>query len=229
MRIKLIIVVVGLVMAFFGIQEFRVSRGTTSEPLVADLTKLEGGEALTNNHIRLGKHFAYYPGTVYSYRQSKYSSAEPTGSTSISYCYYPVVSTDHAFVKTLADLLLAERQGEEGGAGEAVQPADETLPDLRDFTVLVKTKRFDTINAIPESFAIDESIQGLVINRIESLSSEEKKLLHESFPGANLEKVLILEDGRKPASLFKSIGLILGGLAVSLVGVGLFFVGRSGS
>jgi len=32
-----------------------------------------------------------------------------------------------------------------------------------------------------------------VINRISSLDSEEKSLVNQSFPGADLDKVLILE------------------------------------
>jgi hypothetical protein len=70
-----------------------------------------------------------------------------------------------------------------------------------------------------------DSVKGLVINRIDSLDSEEEKLIKENFPSLDIDKVLILEQDRTPASLFKSMGMMAGGMLLALVGVGLFFVG----
>jgi hypothetical protein len=43
-RIKLAMLVIGGVMVFLGVQEFLVSRGTKTEPVAADLARLEAGD-----------------------------------------------------------------------------------------------------------------------------------------------------------------------------------------
>ena len=71
-------------------------------------------------------------------------------------------------------------------------------------------------------------MQGLVVNRISSLDSEEKQLVNQSFPRLDLNKVLILEQDRHPASLAKSLGMIAGGMVMVLISIGSFFIGRGG-
>jgi hypothetical protein len=61
-------------------------------------------------------------------------------------------------------------------------------------------------------------ISGMVINTIETLGSEEKKLLSESYPGTNFDRCLIIEEGREPASPVKQYAMLYGGAGVCLVG-----------
>lgn len=214
-RVQLVLIVLGGVLVFVGYQDYRVSSGTTAEPASVDLAALEQGQAADNNHMQIGEHFALYPAAVYEYE----SSGEPDPNTKVKKCYYPIISLKHPFVAALAKL------AEEHGGLEKI-PDNVPPPDIRDFAVLVKTRRFKTVGAIPDGLDGETSVQGLVINRISSLGSEEEKLIKENFPTANLDKVLILEDGRKPASMVKWLGFMLGGLALAAVGVGLFVVGR---
>jgi hypothetical protein len=70
-----------------------------------------------------------------------------------------------------------------------------------------------------------EKIQGMVMNKIESLGSEEKKLLSESFPGANMADVLIVDVTKNPADMkSRSLASIGGGIACLLGCGGLGFV-----
>ncbi len=69
--------------------------------------------------------------------------------------------------------------------------------------------------------------QNLVINQIDSLDSEEEDLVKQNFAKADLDKVLILEEGREPASLFKSLGMVFGGIVLTLGGAAWMFLGRA--
>ena len=205
LRIKLAAVFGGLVLAYFGIQEFRVSHGGSSEPTSTELATIEKGSAPANNHVEIGPHYAIYGGSVYQYTQGKYDHSAPGSSTKVSYCYYPIISGEHPFIQAVMN--------------------EEEDPQFGDIAVIVKTHRFKTIGQIPEEIVEESSVKGLVVNRIESLDKEERKLLHENFPQVDFEKVLIVEDGRRPASLLKSAGMVGGGALISLIGVALFFLG----
>ena len=180
-RIKLAMVVIGGVVAFIGFEEFKVSQGTSTEPESVSLADLEKGTAPDNAHLQIGEHIALYGTAVYEYEQSKYESGEPGPNAKVNHCYYPIFSHEHP-------MLASEEPG--GSTG--------------DFAVLVKTKEFRTVGSIPDGFAEVASIKGLVINKISSLDSEEKSLVNQSFPGANLDKGLMLEQNRTPASFAKS-------------------------
>lgn len=207
LRIKLAAIVGGLVLAFFGVQEFRVSQGTSQKATAVDLAKVEAGESPTNHHVEIGNHFAVYGGSVYQYSQSKHDHSAPGPATKVSYCFYPIISAEHPFLTALA--------------------REEENPEFGTIAVIVKSHRFKTIGAIPDGIVEETAVKGLVINRIESLDKEERKLLLENFPQVDLDKVLIVQDGRQPASLVKSAGMIGAGGLISLIGVGLFFLGRA--
>jgi hypothetical protein len=57
-------------------------------------------------------------------------------------------------------------------------------------------------------------MQGLVINRIEELGSEEKDMLRQDYPGLEFNKCLILEEGRQPSEFTKIFLMGGGGLAL---------------
>jgi hypothetical protein len=217
-RIKLAMVIGGGILAFIGGQEFLMSWGGGSEPLAVELADLESGKAPERNYVAIGEHMAVYGGAVYSYSQSKYDSSAPGPSTKITECFYPIISYSHPFMKGLAEL--EEKYGSLDDA-----PDDAEFPELNSFSVIVKAKHFDTIGAIPDGIELESSLEGLIINQVESLDSEEKDLIRSSFPQANLDEVVIIQAGRKPASLLKSLGMIVGGVVLALAGVAWFFVG----
>lgn len=218
-RLKIAALIGGAMLAFYGIQEFRVSQGASVEPADVNLADIEGGTTSDNNHVRVGQHFAIYDGSVYQYRQGKYETGEPGATTKIDYVYYPIISVDHPFFVRLRELT------EQHGSLDDVPDAEWPLIDT--FSAIVKSTDFGTIGSIPEGIGANDSVQGLVINLIGGLDSEEQSLLHQSFPKIDVNKVLIIESGRTPASAVKSLGITAGGVLVSLLGLGGFFVGRS--
>ena len=217
-RLKVIVIIGGIAMLFFGFQEFRLSRGTSSEPQSVNLAEIEAGQIPDNAHVTVGEHTAIYPAAVYSYSQSKYDTSEPTASTSVSYCYYPIISDSHPFIVSLGKL-------REKYASLQAVPEHE-FPRVDDFSVLVKTSRFKTVGSIPEEWTDESDVTGLVINRVASLRSKEKKLIHESFPNVNLDTVLILQEGRKPSSALASLGLMFGGIVLSSAAGAWMYLGR---
>ncbi len=209
-RILIIVVIAGAVLVFFGVQETIVSAGTTQKPQPVELADLENNAKVTNNNAALNDFWALYPNAIYQYTKSKYSNDEPTDATSIDFSYFPIISDEHPYFDRLNEV------AEKYGAVEEIP--DEEWPEVGDFSVLVKSKRFATVGDIPYDHEfVTDGISGLFINRIKTLSGEEKKLLLESFPSLSVDKVLILEEGRRPSSQFINYGMIVLGVAIIAV------------
>src|SRR5262249_48703233 len=68
-------------------------------------------------------------------------------------------------------------------------------------------------------------LQGLVTNEIESLGSEEQKLLNSSYPGTDFTKCVLFQEGREPAGSGKVFGMVGGGAALMLLGIVFGLVG----
>ena len=204
-RIIIIVIVLGCVVIYFGIQEYLVSAGTTVDPQTYDLYSLETNTPFKNNHAMINNFWALYPAAIYQYQTSEYDNSEPTDATKVDFTYYPVISEDHEFITTLWDQI--------DKYGDVEDIPDEEFPSINDFRVLVKTERFATVGDIPMDFTYeDNGLSGLFINKIKKLKSDEIKLLQESFPDMNFGNVLILEEGRKPQPVMIAYGIILGGV-----------------
>jgi preprotein translocase subunit Sss1 len=220
MRAILKLVVFGALMVFccggasmfYGWSEYRLGAKSTPDPVEVDLAKLEQGEKVENNHLKIGKHHACYWGSVYSYKKSKFSLRKPDASTKVTSSYYPIVSSSNPDVQLLEALL--KKYGDLDNV-----PDDVDVPRPTHFVVLVKTTRFKTAGAIPFDIKPEPSIQGLVINEVSSLTSEEKKLIKDTFPNIDFNKVLILEDGRKPSSTAKAVVFMVMGAGILVVGL----------
>jgi len=215
-RLKIVIIVVGAFLAFDGFKEWKVSRGTSTKPDAVELSELEKSPDISNNHLKVGDHIAIYSDCVYQYEVKDGETGEPTSEAKVYHTYYPIISHDHPHIREIDDMV--EKYG------DVDKIPDAEWPELEKFTVLVKTGKFKTLGDIPDEWKNFESLQGLVINRIHSLSGEEKDLVQSSFPTLDLEKLLIIEEGRVPSSGLKSGILMGGGAILILVGLGLFFV-----
>ena len=218
MRFRLVIgmIVGGLALGYYGQRELRVGWGADSTPAAVELGALEDGAKPSSNYVRIGPHLRMYPECLYEYEDEH--NLGDTPSSKVTKAYYPIISTEHPFLKRLGEL------GDRHGGLEKV-PDDANWPEIRNFAVLVKTKKFRRIGDIPDTAEDSESIAGLFVNDIESLGSEELKLLKEGFPGLDFSKVLILEAGRTPTSAGAALGMLAGAAALIVVGA---FVGLAG-
>jgi len=211
-RLFLILAGIGAALGYYGFQEYTLSEGASEEPTYVELAELEAGNIPENSHLLIGPHWRIYAGSIFEYEQNSWETGEPGPKATVNYTYYPIISFEHPFILQLASL--------EEEYGELEQVPDEEWPeDVGNIAVLVKTKKYKNVGAIPEEWLDSEKIQGLVINEIESLDSEERKLIRESFPSAELDKVLLLEEGRKPATAGKAYGLLGGGAILIILGM----------
>jgi len=214
MRLVLALIVIGGVVAFLGWQEYAVASGCSAEPVTTELAKLEQGGTPENNHIQIGAHQRFYDATVYQYHQTRGQDGPPKDSTSVDHAYIPIISNEHPFFGEMGELL------SKYGSVEDV-PEDTEWPSIDNFAVLMKTKEFKTIGSIPDGLLAGAPFSGLVVNRIGKLDKEEAKLVRGNFPKVDLEKILIVEAGRKPKSAMLTMGMMGGGGVLILVGLAL--------
>lgn len=83
--------------------------------------------------------------------------------------------------------------------------------------VIVKSTRVPSENEL-KPLRARTRMQGLVVNRIEALGSEEKDLLSQDYPGLDINKCLILEESRQPSDFGKVFLMGGGGMALLLGG-----------
>lgn len=77
----------------------------------------------------------------------------------------------------------------------------------------------DTTVKSPEQLAtLGGRVQGLVINKVASLGSKEKKLLSETYPGVDFSRVWIVHNGRQTWSPW-AVMAMLGGSGFTILGV----------
>ena len=214
LRLAIFMIGGGAMLTYVNAKEFLLDRRASAKPESVKLADLEQGKEPSNPHIMIGPHLAVYSVGVYEYEKRSRDEAI-TPSTEIKAYYYPLISEEHPFVDRLRELV-----AKHGGVENV--PDDAPWPVLTDFRVLVKTTRFSTYGSIPEEMMPVDSVQGVVINSVDPLDSETIDLLRQQFSGVDPDKVLVLEDGRKPSSMGWSIGRL--GLSVALLLAGLFMI-----
>jgi hypothetical protein len=185
-----------------GFQEHKLSAGASEEPVRVNLVNLEKNPEPPDKHLTVGAHWAIYPAWV---------GWGEENSDRLDWIYYPIISDSHPYNRAWDNLL--ERYGDS-------EIPESELPKLESLAMLVKTKQFKCESAIPTEWKPEESVTGLVINDIDTIGSEEKRLINQSFPGLSLDDVLILEKDRTPTGGMGSLGMIGGGLALILIGIG---------
>jgi hypothetical protein len=92
----------------------------------------------------------------------------------------------------------------------------------RPVKVIVKTNKVHN-QAEAEAFALNTSLEGMVINQVESISSKETELLRHSYPTTDFDTCWIVEAGREPAGTGKYLAFFGGGGLLVLAGLGMMF------
>ncbi len=92
--------------------------------------------------------------------------------------------------------------------------------------VIVKTTHVANENQLDALHARTQ-LEGLVVNRIESLGKDERDLLIQDYPGIDFERCIIFEVGRKPSDGTMIFLMGAGGLALLLGGGGLLLYNSS--
>ena len=206
-----IITIVGGCLIWFGVQEYRVGRESSSEPVPVELADLEADEARPDNHIRIGLNHHMFAGVVIEY-ESKDGRMRP--SSKVNWIYTPLISDTHPYMQKIHAL------EKKYGSLEKV-PKNADWPALGKFVVLVKSEAYKTVKDIPRKRTPYKSVTGLVVNLIDPLDDKAKRLIRKGIPNIDFDKVLVVEHGRKPTSVAGSIGIITAGALLVLLSVGL--------
>jgi hypothetical protein len=208
-------IVIGGCLAYFGILEYSVGGDASPTPVDVELADLEAGKPLPDNHIGIGLHHCMYNSSVIEY---EYDGGDKTmrPSSPVIWTWTPLISDKHPYAIKIRQLI-----AKHGSVKKIPRSAD--WPVLKDFVVLLKSEAYDTVKDIPDGRKYYKSVSGLVINEIESLGDEDKRLIRAKFPKIDFEKILIVEHGRKPSSAAVSISIIVVGGLLMLIPVFLFF------
>lgn len=153
-RIVILIVVAGGAFFFLGLQEYRVSSGSTDEPELVSLADIERGNRPDNNHLRFGPHYRVLVSTVYECEVEE-EDAQPTRSSPVSHAFYPIYSAQSPFGRQVEVLL--EKYGPYSRWPEDVPPAaappyeDDPLAAFDDVNVEVEQSDnpYDRANPVP--------------------------------------------------------------------------------
>ncbi len=198
-RFKIWMIIGGAVLAWYGFKEWRISGEAKADPQVITCGALAKDGYGKNAHVKMTDFLLSPGGYVYE---------EKTSGGSWSKVWIPVVPLGgeyHTMVQAL--------------------PEDAELPAPKSFNVILQTEHASSASMLSKIGKRDD-IQGVVINEIDSLDSETKKLLRDSYPGIDLDKCWIVEHKRKTKGAMLSLLMLLAG--VGLAGGGVFFLVKGG-
>jgi hypothetical protein len=219
LQIKLAVLLLGGALAFYGYQEHGLATKATQEPIAVDLAELETGARPPSLHVEIGPHWKLWDGLIYSYTTRDEEPSEPGPATELDFVYYPLVSEQHPFMVKWQGLLATY------GSFDAV-PGEEREP-LPQVAMLVRSERFARLGDVPtETWEHGDRLHGLLVNDVRSLGPDARQLLRQSFATLDFDRVLILEEGRRPSSPAATLGMMGGGGILSLLGLASFFVRR---
>lgn len=90
-----------------------------------------------------------------------------------------------------------------------IGPAENQGEPLTSVKLVVKTNSVKSEADLP-AIAATPGLRGMIMNHISSMGSEEHKILSSSYPGTNLNDVLIFELNKDPAQMKKMGGAFFG-------------------
>lgn len=201
-RIKLAMLIGGIVLAYFGIQEWRLASAAKAEPQTMTCSELEAKGPGDNAHVSLTKFFLCQQSFVYEAKKNNESHWNKV--------YVPAVPLDSPYMKTVAEML-------------EQNPKLQNLPPPPEIKVLVKSSHVSNHQEL-ENLAMlgiqGPALNGLVTNKIESIGSEEKKILEQNYPGIDFTKCYLIDHDRKPVQTGALFGMIGGGALLTVIGGG---------
>lgn len=205
MRWSFWLVLIGSGLIYMGFREVQLRGAAKAEPQNITCAELAENGPGDNAHVIMSDFLLADVVFVYEGR----SSDGPWTKV-----WVPAVPLGGHYHQTLLSML--DEDGKIRGA----------VPKPADINIIVKTSNAPYPNDL-DTLADQEAIQGVIVNKIESLESKERKLLEENYPGVDFDECWILEVDRKPATLAKVAGFGGGGVALFALGASLIVRGRA--
>lgn len=199
-RIKIAMIVGGAVLAFMGYKEFKLSGVAKAEPSAITCADLAANGPGENAHVTVSD-FLLSDSMVYEEKKGRWTRV-----------WVPALPIGGEYQKKILALI------DENGKLPAQVPPPTNIKIILKFTDCRNEADLDR-------YADAETIQGIVVNEIDSLGSEERKILEESYPGVNFATCHLLEVGRRAPSAGATYGMLGGGAALAIAGIAMFVVG----
>jgi hypothetical protein len=187
-RLKLYLLIGGIALAYFGFRAFRLGSETKDEPQTLTCSQLAENGYGDNAHVRLGEFMLSLGGFVYEQQR------EGGRYTRI---WIPVVPLESEYAR-MVDAL--------------PEGAEIPVPDT--FNVILQSEHIGSDDML-QRIAMQDFLSGVVINEIDSLDRETKKLLRSQYTGIDLDKCWILDHRRKPKSAGLGLGMLVGGVGMA--------------
>jgi hypothetical protein len=202
-RFIIAMIVGGGVLVFMTVQDLRLRSIAKDKPQYITCADLQAKGPGENVHVMLGEYLLCSFSYVY----------EEKSAGTWSKVWVPAVPVGGAYHQQL--LAQVDEQGN----------VPDNFPLPNDVKVIIKSNDVDN-EAELLALGNQQTLQGMVVNLVDSLGSEEKKILQESYPSVNFDECYIIEVDRKPASTGKLLGTGLGGLGLMAAGGFIFLAGR---
>ena len=186
-RILLILGIVGLV---FGIQEWRLSGIAADQPQSITCQALSGNGPGTNAHVHLTDFVAL----------SNYVHKSENNATLWSEVFIPLYP--------ISDLSPARQKMARKQRYIQSNEVDSTKVHI----VLKSSHVTDEAGLL--ALIHHDTIDGMIVNKIASLSTKENQLLTEHYPTMDVPDAYILEEGREPRGGLGGLLTIVGGLLI---------------
>jgi hypothetical protein len=200
-RIAIVLFVFGVMAIVFGVYEWRLSSGASTRPEEISLRDLIARGPDGNPNIILKDFELLDDNLVYEYDEKLGPNSSWTK------VWVPVVPPG------------AAPPGQPGGFPFNPQPQRQ----IGQVQALIYSTHVHGQAEIRPRCGVPK-LRAMVTNRVQSLGSEEKKLLQEGYPGTDFNKCLIIEEGREPASAGFLVLLFGGGLLLLAGGAGLLVI-----
>jgi hypothetical protein len=191
------VILLALVVAWMGVKEHTLSGVAKAEPKVVTCAQLEKEGPGDNAHLTLSD-FLLTSSFVYEAKKGSTSGWKRV--------WVPAVPLDGPYAR-------------EAMAAYHANP-DAEVPPPKDFRVVVA---FDDVRDAKglEAAGDRDTLTGVVVNVIEKIPSDTRRLLEQNYPGVPVDKCWILEVGRKPKRASTAYMMIAAGAAGALFGVWL--------
>ena len=202
-RIKLGLIVVGGILIFISAKELILASKTSDTPSIKTCSELIQNGPGNNHYINLTNYVPCMNWFVYeTYSQNK----NPKGSYEV--VYLPAVEFDGPWHRKAIELYQL--------FGDKAE-----FPAPQNVKVLLKIKNVRDNRHLDEILS-SETLNGMVINSIESIGSKEKALLKQGYPNLDVDSCYIFEVNRTPASIDTQVSLMVTGII--LIMAGLFII-----
>lgn len=204
MRWSFWLLIIGGVLVYFGVQEFRLRGAAKAEPQLITCAELAENGPGDNAHVIMSDFLLVVLAYVY----------EGKTDGPWSKVWVPAVPLGGHYHQGLLDKMDADGNIE----GPIAMPA--YIPEIVKSTKARYQYDVDDLSK-------QNTVQGLIINSVETLKDEEMKLLKENYPSVDFDECWILEVDRKPASLVKVAGFGGGGIALLALSAAMMLRGRA--